>query len=135
MIPALSTRSKRLLKLTSARWQRRAIFLLGGVVVGADAVALALLADKAQVAFALLLSQSRYASLIVTPLGFAIAVFVTNRFFPNSQGSGIPQAIAARHLTDQTARSSLVSIRIAIGKILLKTAENHPRCIVPTAFQ
>src|SRR5690349_18740266 len=119
MIPALSTRSKRLLKLTSARWQRRAIFLLGGVVVGADAVALALLADKAQVAFALLLSQSRYASLIVTPLGFAIAVFVTNRFFPNSQGSGIPQAIAARHLTDQTARSSLVSIRIAIGKILL----------------
>jgi H+/Cl- antiporter ClcA len=119
MIPTLSTRSRRLLRLTSARWQRRAIFLLGGVVVGAAAVALAVLADKAQLAFALLLSQSRYASLIVTPLGFAIAVFVTNRFFPNSQGSGIPQAIAARHLTDQRARRRLVSIRIAIGKILL----------------
>lgn len=119
MLPTLSTRSKRLLKLTSARLQRRAIFLLGGVVVGGAAVALALLADQAQLAFALLLSKSRYAALIVTPLGFAVSVFLTKRYFPNSQGSGIPQAIAARHLTDQTARSSLVSIRIAIGKIVL----------------
>ncbi|WP_407175225.1 chloride channel protein [Bradyrhizobium sp. STM 3562] len=119
MIPALSTRNKRRLKITSARWQRRAIFLLGGVVVGGAAVALAALADQAQAAFALLLSKSRYAALVVTPLGFALSVFLTNRFFPNSQGSGIPQAIAARHLTDQAARGSLVSIRIAIGKIIL----------------
>ncbi|WP_024509019.1 chloride channel protein [Bradyrhizobium sp. ARR65] len=119
MIPALSTRNRRRLKITSARWQRRAIFLLGGVVVGGAAVALAALADQAQIAFALLLSKSRYAALVVTPLGFALSVFLTNRFFPNSQGSGIPQAIAARHLTDQAARGSLVSIRIAIGKIIL----------------
>ena len=119
MKPVLSRRSKRRLKLTSARLQRRAIFLLGGVVVGGAAVALALLADQAQIAFALLLSKSRYAALIVTPLGFAAAVFLTNRYFPHSQGSGIPQAIAARHLTDQAARQSLVSIRIAIGKIIL----------------
>ena len=119
MIPALSTRSKRRLKLTSARLQRRAIFLLGGVAVGAAAVVLALLADQAQLAFAALLSKSRYAALIVTPLGFAASVFLTNSYFPNSQGSGIPQAIAARHLTDQAARNSLVSIRIAVGKIIL----------------
>ncbi len=119
MIPALSTRNKRRLKITSARWQRRAIFLLGGIVVGAAAVALAVLADQAQLAFAFVLSKSRYASLVVTPLGFMISVFLTNRFFPNSQGSGIPQAIAARHLTDQAARASLVSIRIAVGKIIL----------------
>ncbi|MBV8534998.1 MAG: chloride channel protein, partial [Alphaproteobacteria bacterium] len=56
---------------------------------------------------------------VVTPLGFVLAVFLTSRYFPNSQGSGIPQAIAARHLTDQAARSKLVSIRIAAGKILL----------------
>src|SRR4029077_17474233 len=37
----------------------------------------------------------------------------------NSQGSGIPQAIAARQLTDHAARGRLVSIRIAIGKVLL----------------
>jgi H+/Cl- antiporter ClcA len=115
----LSDRRLRLVRLTSARWQRRAIFLLGGVAVGAAAVALAMLADWAQLAFAFVLAKSRYASLLITPLGFALSVFLTNRFFPNSQGSGIPQAIAARALTDQAARGRLVSIRVAIGKILL----------------
>jgi H+/Cl- antiporter ClcA len=115
----LSGRYLRSVKVTSARWRRRAIFVLGGVAVGAAAVALAMLADWAQLAFSHLLAQSRYVSLLITPLGFALSVFLTNRFFPNSQGSGIPQAIAARHLTDQAARGRLVSIRIAIGKVLL----------------
>jgi H+/Cl- antiporter ClcA len=115
----LSNRQKRLFKITSARWQRRAIFLLGGIAVGAAAVALAQLADLAQIAFSALVAKFRYASLAVTPLGFALSVFLTNRFFPNAQGSGIPQAIAARHLTDQTARTNLVSLRIAAGKIIL----------------
>lgn len=112
-------RYARLAKVTSERWQRRAIFLFGGIVIGSAAVILALLADRAQVAFADLLAKWRYASLIVTPAGFALSVFLTNRFFPNSQGSGIPQAIAARQLDDQDARARLVSLRIAIGKILL----------------
>ncbi|WP_454619628.1 chloride channel protein [Bradyrhizobium cenepequi] len=115
----LSTRHRRLVKITSARWQRRAIFLLGGIVVGAAAVLLAQLADLAQQAFAMLLSKSRYASLLVTPIGFGLSALLTARLFPNAQGSGIPQAIAARHLTNQQARERLVSIRIAVGKIIL----------------
>jgi len=114
-----SNRQRRLFRIVSARWQRRAIFLLGGIAVGAAAVALAQLADLAQVAFSALVSHVRYASLVLTPAGFALSVYLTNRFFQNAQGSGIPQAIAARHLTDQTARESLVSLRIAAGKILL----------------
>lgn len=119
MLWPLSTRHKRLFRLTSARWQRRAIFLLGGIGVGAAAVALAQLADLAQHAFALLLAKSRYAVLAVTPLGFVLSAYLTLRLFPNAQGSGIPQAIAARHLTDQAARESLVSIRVAVGKMIL----------------
>ena len=119
MLWPLSTRHKRLFRLTSARWQRRAIFVLGGIGVGAAAVALAQLADFAQHAFTLLLAKSRYAVLALTPLGFMLSAYLTTRLFPNAQGSGIPQAIAARHLTDQTARESLVSIRIAIGKVIL----------------
>ena len=115
----LSNRRWRSVKVSSARWQRRAIFLLGGIAVGAAAVALALLADQAQSLFALLLSKWRYASFVVTPAGFMLSVFLTNRFFQNSQGSGIPQAIAARQLSDQGARGRLVSIRIAVGKVLL----------------
>ena len=114
---ALSRRHKRLLVIVSTRSRRRAIFLLGGVVVGAAAAVLAQLADLAQSAFALLLGQSRYWPLLVTPLGFLISVYLTNRFFQNAQGSGIPQAIAARRLTDQGARGRLVSLRVAAGKI------------------
>ncbi|MTV12227.1 MULTISPECIES: chloride channel protein [Bradyrhizobium] len=114
-----SNRQRRLFKLVSARWQRRALFLLGGIAVGAAAVALAQLADLAQIAFGAVVSRFHYASLVLTPAGFALSVFLTNRFFQNAQGSGIPQAIAARHLTDQTARESLVSLRVAAGKILL----------------
>lgn len=114
-----SNRQRRLFRLVSARWQRRALFLLGGIAVGAAAVALAQLADLAQIAFGAVVSHFRYASLVLTPAGFALSVFLTNRFFQNAQGSGIPQAIAARHLTDQTARESLVSLRVAAGKILL----------------
>jgi H+/Cl- antiporter ClcA len=115
----LTQRHLRSVKVTSARWQRRAIFLLGGIAVGAVAVALAMLADWAQLAFGLLVAKWRYASLAVTPLGFALSVFLTSRFFQNAQGSGIPQAIAARQLADQGARGRLVSIRIAVGKVLL----------------
>lgn len=112
-------RSLRLYRVTSARWQRRGVFLLGGITVGAAAVALALLADLAQAGFAHFVAHWRYGSLIVTPAGFALSILLTDRFFRNSQGSGIPQAIAARQLDDHAARSKLVSIRIAAGKMLL----------------
>ena len=115
----ISARLLRAARVTSAKWQRRAMFLAGGILVGAAAVGLALAADWVQAEFHRLVTRWRYASLIVTPLGFALSVYLTNRFFQNSQGSGIPQAIAARALDDQEARGRLVSIRIAIGKVLL----------------
>src|SRR5262249_35035957 len=115
----LSNRHRRLFRIFSGRWQRRAIFLLGGVAGGTAAVGLAGLAGGAQMACAALVSGSRYISLALTPAGFALSVFLTNRVFRNAQGSGIPQAIAARHLTDQSARARLVSLRIAAGKIVL----------------
>ncbi|MBS0533166.1 MAG: chloride channel protein [Proteobacteria bacterium] len=115
----LSGRYLRLMKVLSARWRRRFLFLAGGIMVGAAAVLLAYLADQVQHLFSLLIGHWHYASLAVTPLGFMLTVFLTNRYFPNSQGSGIPQAIAARQLTDYAARKRLVSMRVAIGKILL----------------
>ncbi|MCB1413745.1 MAG: chloride channel protein [Xanthobacteraceae bacterium] len=114
-----SIRHRRLIKVTSAKWQRRAIFLCGGLAIGVAAIGLAFMADQVQEAFARLLAKWHYASLLVTPAGFMLSVFLTNRYFQNAQGSGIPQAIAARQLTDLAARGRLVSIRIAIGKILM----------------
>jgi H+/Cl- antiporter ClcA len=103
------------------RWRRRALFLLGGLSVGAAAVLMAVLADQAQAEWHRLLALSSFVPFVLTPCGFALAAFLARRFFPSSQGSGIPQVIAARQITDPTARFALVSLKIATGKILVMT--------------
>jgi H+/Cl- antiporter ClcA len=113
----ITNRHTRILRIHSRRWQRRIVFVAGGLVVGLLAVALALASDAAQVAFGRIVAHWSYAPFVLTPLGFALVTFVATRFFPNTQGSGIPQAIAARGSRDVAARESLVGLRVAIGKI------------------
>ena len=112
-------RSFNLLIVHSLRWRRRLIFVGGGLVVGLLAVGLAVASDAVQRVFQSGLARWPYMPLAVTPLGFALAVWLAQRVFPNTQGSGIPQAIAARKLEDQDARARLVGLRVAVGKILL----------------
>ncbi len=102
-----------------ARWQRRAVFVLGGIVVGAAAVALAMVADRAGEGFRFLIAGRPWVALGLTPAGFALASFVAQRYFPDAGGSGIPQAIAARQLPARAARARLVSLRVAAGKTVL----------------
>ena len=108
-------------RLWFRRWWRRGLFVAGGVAVGAAAVLMALLADQAQAAFRLLQSHAPGLAFVATPIGFAVAVYVARRFFPNSQGSGIPQTIAALRIDVQAERTPLVSMRVAIGKVLVMT--------------
>jgi H+/Cl- antiporter ClcA len=111
----LAFRSRRV----GRRWRRRASFLLGGLAVGAAAVLMAALADRAQAVFAQAHRLHPYATIAAMPLGFGLAVWLARNFFPNSQGSGIPQCIAALEVEDQAARERLVSLRVAIGKIIV----------------
>ncbi|MHB8885421.1 MAG: chloride channel protein [Methylovirgula sp.] len=106
-------------RIVLRRWRRRIFFLMGGLMVGGAAIIMALLADKAQELWLHILSYSHYIALVLTPLGFGLALFLARRYFPNSQGSGIPQVIAARQLPDVESRLSLVSLWIAFGKILV----------------
>src|SRR4051794_13127959 len=115
----LPLRRVRKMRLASLRWQRRAVFLLGGIVVGAAAVALALAADRAGRVFQAVLAREPLAALALTPLGFALSSWLARRYFPNAGGSGIPQAIAARQLQGTATRARLVSVRMGVGKIVL----------------
>jgi len=108
-------------RLAFKRWSRRSIFLAGGLGVGAVAILMAMLADEAQRAFVALLAVFPYGGLVVTPLGFGLAALLARRVFPNSQGSGIPQVIAALRLESQQRRAPLVSLRVAVGKIVVMT--------------
>ena len=99
--------------------QRRLVFVAGGIAVGLVAVALALASDAVQHAFQALIGRWPYVPLALTPLGFGLTVYLAARHFPNTQGSGIPQTMAARELASVQDRSRLVGLRVAIGKVVL----------------
>jgi len=110
--------------LSSRLWKPRLVFWCGAIAIGLISVGFAQAADIAQDWFKAITHSSesgwgKWLPLIITPLGFMLCSWIALRYFPGSGGSGIPQAIAARHLTDPEDRSLLLSIKVAFGKILL----------------
>lgn len=118
MLPRQKLRSRQV-RIHSLRWQRRMKFAMGGVLVGLIAVGIAVSSDLAQGAFRQIVSYWPFAPLLITPSGFALSAFLALRYFPSTQGSGIPQVIAARTLTDRDVRAKLVGLTAAVGKTLL----------------
>ncbi|MFS8111649.1 chloride channel protein [Rhizobium jaguaris] len=103
-------------------WRPRLVFWTGALAIGVISVGFAKLADLAQHAFAKVTSSGEWTwllPLMLTPLGFVLSAWLAAALFPNSQGSGIPQAIAARHLHHEEDRTKLLSLRLAFGKIVL----------------
>lgn len=115
-------RRSRVFRGSFSLWRPRLIFWCGALATGVISVGFAKLADLAQHGFHGLTTATESSfllPLLLTPAGFALSACLAIRFFPNSQGSGIPQAIAARHLKEDEDRGKLLSLRIAFGKILL----------------
>ena len=115
----LTTRRRRRLSAAAVLWRRRLVFWLGAVAVGYVAVGFAGAADWAQAAFAKITAISPYLALVLTPAGIALSALIGKRWFAGAQGSGIPQAIAARLIQDRARLERLLSLRIAFGKIAL----------------
>lgn len=106
-------------RVEATHLRRQMLFLAGGVGVGVAAVLMARAADLAQASFRAGVAALPWLPLLVTPAGFALSCFLARRLFPGSQGSGIPQVIAARKLPAAEPSGHLVSLRIAGGKVLL----------------
>lgn len=60
-----------------------------------------------------------YAQAVVVGVGLVVIMRLRDRLFPGTEGTGIPQAIAALKLGDSPARGRLLSLRILVGKLLL----------------
>ncbi len=99
----------------------RALFLIGGLCVGAAAILMAMLADRAQTAFHAILGLAPSIVFILTPCVFGLAALLARNVFPNAQGSGIPQVIAATQLHEPKSRRTLASLKIAAGKVVVMT--------------
>ncbi len=107
--------------LSRTIWSRRLWFLGGAIVVGLVSVAFALAANAANAVFHRAAAFGAWVPFVVVPAGFAGIRWATIRWVPGSQGSGIPQAIAALAL-DEGTRRRLLSLKVAAGKIVLTVA-------------
>ncbi|MDD2582950.1 MAG: chloride channel protein, partial [Desulfuromonadaceae bacterium] len=115
----LRIRLTRQARLSAHVWRRRMVFWGGAVAVGFIAVFFSISSEYANRLFQWMLEYSPILPLFITPLGLALVVYITRRFFPGSQGSGIPQSIAAIAMTNDDDRKKVLSLRIAFGKIAL----------------
>ena len=103
-------------------WQPRLVFWVGALMIGVISVFFARAADFAYELFETMrhsTAYSPYLPLILTPLGFMLCSYLSTRWFPYSHGSGVPQAIAARHLHNTESQHRLLNLRVAAGKILI----------------
>ncbi len=112
-------RAVRLPLLSPLQWKRRLVFWFGAVLVALVALAFARAADAAQDLFQWLVAGRAWIILPMAPAGLAVSVWLTRSVFPGAQGSGIPQTIAALHLVDRQAIATILSLRVACGKIVL----------------
>lgn len=100
-------------------WKANLVFMLGGASVGLVAVFMAISSDLANHSFFQMVEKYPYMPFVVSPLGLILIVFLTRKFFPGSEGSGIPQVVATLELGHEKERHVLLTMRIAIGKVLL----------------
>ncbi|MGB9092600.1 MAG: chloride channel protein [Gallionella sp.] len=101
-------------------WKRRLVFWSGAVTVGLAAILFAVASEWANDVFHKMLAISPFLPLLVTPLGFALIVYITRKYFPGAQGSGIPQVIASLDPKESSkVREQVLSLRVTFGKILL----------------
>ena len=104
--------------LSVKHWKTRLVFWIGAVAIGTAAAGFAAGASYAEQLFHLGTQRYFWLPLIVTPAGLVAVVWFTRRFLPGAEGSGIPQAIAALTSRHEPHRKVLLSVRIAIGKIV-----------------
>ncbi|HEY4174114.1 MAG TPA: hypothetical protein VGM42_13880 [Rhodopila sp.] len=100
------------------QWWRRVVFWVGAVLVAAVAVGFAKASDMASALFVHAAAGHVWLPFVVAPVGLTAAFLLTRHVFPGAQGSGIPQTIASLHMHDLAMVDRVLSLRIAVGKVL-----------------
>ena len=109
-----------------ARWRR--LFLQTGLpwgaalLVGLVSVLYADWSTDASNIFLAWIAGRPWLAFLITPALTVIALFLTRRWFTGSEGSGIPQVIAALHAPrteEDTLMRRLFGVRVIVGKIIV----------------
>ncbi|MBS1187450.1 MAG: clcA 1 [Burkholderiaceae bacterium] len=94
-------------------------WLVAPVLIGLVCVTLAMACDYVGHLNRLLFERYPQAPVLLLPPGFVLLAYLVQRFFRGTQGSGIPQAIAALEDPEPSKKHHLLSLRILIGKAML----------------
>ncbi|RYD87585.1 MAG: chloride channel protein, partial [Sphingobacteriales bacterium] len=116
---ASGSRRFRLRKRAVGYLHRGWAWLIGPTLVGLVAVGMAYGSEEVTKWNRLLWSGHSLLPLLFMPAAFAGLAWVSRRWFPGTQGSGIPQAIAAMEGEERVAPGALLSLRIMVGKVVL----------------
>jgi H+/Cl- antiporter ClcA len=112
----LSTRSRRLFLQVGLPWG-------AALLVGLVSVLYADWSTEAYNVFIGWISGRPWLAFFITPAFTIVAVLLTKRWFTGSEGSGIPQVIAALHAPrpedDDTLMRRLFGLRVIFGKIVV----------------
>jgi len=100
----------------------RIVFWGGALSLGAIAAVFAQISFHADGLFRHFYDQHPLIALAIPPLGLLLIAWLTRNVFLNTEGSGIPQAIAALAMPTHIARARVLSLKVAAGKILLTIA-------------
>jgi H+/Cl- antiporter ClcA len=107
------------LLLSPVAWRCHLVWLVAALLSGVGAL-LFNYADSYGTAFvARMQEMSPWIPVAMVSLGMVVLCQVRDRLFPGTEGTGIPQAIAALKLEEGPARHYLLSLRVALGKMLL----------------
>ncbi|MDE3021802.1 MAG: chloride channel protein [Pseudomonadota bacterium] len=113
------SRNIKYIRMISRMWPSYLIFWGGGIGIAIAATILAKGGEYAYLAIHRLIDTSPFIPIFLAPCGFALCAWLTRRFFPGIQGSGIPQTIAALQLENPEERKVLLSLRIAFSKMFI----------------
>ncbi len=114
----LSRRSLHVL-LSPRAWRIRLTLWAGALTLGLFSLLLIEGSEYLDRVFTGFARQYPLLPLLITPTGFVIIVWIIKRYFPGSQGGGVPQTIASLH---QRTPTHLVSLRILCGKTTMMLA-------------
>jgi H+/Cl- antiporter ClcA len=106
----------------NVQWRVRAATLCGAALIGLGALAFTWAADRSQIAFGLIEHALHWWLLIVIPLAYGTAAWITRRWFAAASGSGIPQVIATARRHGEASARPLISLSTTIAKTVLTCA-------------
>lgn len=105
--------------LSIKKMKVRAVLWASAIFLGLVAAFFALASHQSDEMYHQLYRDNPLLAYCLPPLGLTLIAWLTRRFFPGSEGSGIPQAIAALSMTNHLMRSKVLSLKVAFAKIFL----------------